>query len=612
MTRRSRSPAKPHARKKAERRVLSPDQVWAAKIIRRMLLDCHPWQQDGAIDPARRVSFCVGRGGAKTTTKRVRGMIKLLWLRGQYIGYAATSKDHARELNWDPIKNLCEAYGIRSSGEDPDVSFSESKMTITCHRTGSIYRLRGVEDKKDAERFRGFPQAEFQVDECGSFPPELLAYLLDQCVAPRLGQALTLPPGLLEWLLELEEALEELAIPEEFLAEHRGGCIVLGSTPPAMLRGEFYEVTREGSDRHRPYALRDKPEFKDWKGYSSHFWQAQQVVNLPNAREKYPAIVANWEEALREKAEKRWGDDHPIWQREYMGIWSRDNTDHVFKYRPHADGKPWNQWDPLGYRSESDWVDGVPQLRRTLAALPKDLGEWHHVLTMDQGTRDPFACNVLSFAPRDPERRRIHTFGFERTGMHARTIAELVLGPEAVKRILAGDRGEPYDGLLGVLGWPDVTVIDADQTTIDEIANVYGLRCKKADRKADSKFGAIELVNGELVEGRMWIMKGSPLERQVSQLQWKPDDNGNPREDKAQANHSTDTLLYGNKEISVLFDSGTVEHQAPAKPGQIPGSPIYSDPMGLDRGDGSRDAEPASLESLLADPEFDDDASGLL
>ena len=37
------------------------------------------------------------------------------------------------------------------------------------------------------------PLAEMQVDECGSFPPELLGYLLNQCVAPRLGEAMAMP-----------------------------------------------------------------------------------------------------------------------------------------------------------------------------------------------------------------------------------------------------------------------------------------------------------------------------------------------------------------------------------------------------------------------------------
>jgi hypothetical protein len=581
---------------KAERRVLSPDQKWAARIIRRMLLDEHPAQLDATIDPAKQISIRVGRGGAKTTTKRVRAVIKLLWLRNQRVGFAATSADHARELNWDPLKRVCEAYGIRFGGRDPDVSFLDTKMIMTCHRTGSIYRLRGVEDKRDAEKFRGFPLAEFQVDECGSFPPELLLYLLEECVQPRQGEALALPPGLLPWLLELEDE-DDFDVPPELLAEHRGGITLLGSTPPSMLRGEFYEVTREGSTRHRPYELRDREDYKGWLGYSSHTWTLLDVVSLPRARERFPALVALWEAALRKKEEKGWSDDHPIWMREYLGKWSANNTATVFRFRPHdADGKPWNEWDPFGNAP----LEGAAALKVAIAALPKDVGTWHHVVEMDMGSRDPFACNVFSFAPADPQRQIIHTFAFERTGMYPKLIAEILIGPEAVDRCLRGLPAEPYAGLFGLTGWPDAVTIDADQATIDELAKVYGVRAKKAEKKADYKYGAIELVNGDLVDGRIKILKDSPLAKQIAVLQWKPDEFGNPREDKAQANHSTDTLIYGRRDIATLFESGVVV--ADGKMTVSPTEPASGWTAFAER-------EP-DLESLLAEPDFDDGDGG--
>lgn len=552
--------------------MLSPDELWAARITKRILLDEHPWQRDATMDPARRISFCVGRGGAKTTTKRARALIKLIWLRGQRIGYAATSKEHARELNWDKLKDACENYDIRFTGNDPDVSFHDTRMVLTCHRTGSTYRLRGVEDRKDAEKFRGFPQAEMQVDECGSFPPELLGYLVDQCVAPRLGEGHALAPGLLDYLLHEWDETED--IPERFLGEHRGGCLVLGSTPPARLHGEFYEVTREGSKRHRPYSKRAEPEYEGWLGYSSHAWTLAEVVELPNARNLYPALVANWNEALREKAEKQWSDDNPIWKREYLGIWAADNTDTMFKYRPHVDGKAWNQWDPIG-RPVSD-VEGLKQV---VAILRERFGDVRYVVAADEGYKDPFACNVYAFSPKDPNREKFHAFGFERTEMYARPIAELLLGTKEVQALLAtGKFPEKFGGVFGAIGgWPDGCVLDGSETLIAELANTYGVRFLKADRKPDSKVGGVELVNGELVDGRWKIMKGTPLEQQIVVLQWKEDDFGIKREDKAQSNHSTDTLIYGGLLISSMFESGAVVQDA--KPGE---SGIYQDPMGLD------------------------------
>lgn len=600
MTRPSSSPAKPHARKKAARRVLSPDYLWAARITKRILADCHPWQRDAVMDPGRRISMCVGRGGAKTTSKRARALIKLLWLRNQRIGFAATSADHARELNWDPLKDMLEAYGIRTTGASPDMSFLDTRMRLTCHRTGSVYRLRGVEDKRDAEKFRGFPQAEFQADECGSWDPALLLYTVKQCVSPRLGQALSLPPGLLKFLLEWnerdEDALDEFLAPIDWENQRRG-CVVLGSTPPAANRGEFYEVTRPGSKRHRAYRDRELPEFVGWRGYSSHYWALPEVVELPNAREKYPALVYNWEEALEEKAENGWADDNPIWKREYLGVWAADDTDMVFRYRPHVDGKSWNQWDPIGRPAMS-----VADLAAVLQVLRGEVKDLRFVVQLDEGFKDPFACNVFAFSPSDVERRIWHVFAFERVEMYAKLIAELLLGQEAVASMMgAGIMPRNLGGVFGAIGgWPDGIGIDGDDTTIAELANVYGIRMVKSDRKPDAKIGRIELVNGDLVDGRIKILKGSPLEKQILVLQWKEDDFGHRKEDKAQANHSTDTLADGRKLIATLFESGTVVQEGKT---QVPET--YRDPMGLP-GIGTP-VDSAEEEGLLSPTEWTED-----
>lgn len=565
MTRRTASPAKPWARATARARSISPDQAWGLRIARRILADCHPWQRDAVIDPASRISLLVGRGGAKTTSMRARALIKLVLLPRQYVGYAATSADHARELNWDRLPQLCESYGITTTGTNPDVSFKDTKMILRCNRTGSVYRLRGVEDRRDANRFRGFSQAEFQADECGAIPHELLDYLVEECVAQRLGEALAIPPGVLDRIAAArsDEELDDLAFEPV-----RRGCVVLGSTPPNVLAGPFYEATRDGSDVHRPYSKRDAPEYANWLGYSSHAWTLKDVVDLPRASELYPALVANWEEQLRQKTQKGWGDDHPIWMRESLGRWAENNTATVFRYRPHVDGVEWNRWNPLGEK-KLDEMQPLEVLQLAIAALPKDVGEWHYVLEMDSGgTRDPFACNVFAFAPSDPQRRFIHVFAFERMRMHPRTIAELLLGE--------GLDADKPTGVLGLIGWPDATTFDSDQPQIDELGNVYGIRCRKADRKAEYKFGAIEIVNGDMVEGRIKILEGSPLEKQAQTLQWKPDEFGILRENKAQPNHSTDCLIYGRRDVANLFDTGRVEHDRPAQGAQAPDPRVES------------------------------------
>jgi hypothetical protein len=552
VTRRKDSPAKPWAKAKASARVLSPNEEWARQLDERILGDCHPWQLDAVTDPSSRISLLIGRGGAKTTTMRARGLRKTARIQRGIVVYCATSRAQAEELMWFKLKDTCEAYGVMD-----DYSFLDGKLRMTCNRTGATYRLFGIEDKRDAEKLRGQPFDEVQLDECGSWDGQLLEHVIDRVVAPRLGE--------------------------------RKGALVIGGTPPPFQRGPFYDATRLGSDQHRPYSLRDRADFANWIRWSSHAWSLEDVFKLPDSRRRYPALVANWEEALIQKQRRGWADDNPIWMREHLGLWSADQTDRVFgSYRPHVDGKEWNQWDPLNGRT----LEGLPALQAAIAALPQDVGTWHYVWVIDSGgTRDPYAINCFAFAPADKLRRIFHVFSLERMSLYGRTIAEMLIGPDL--------NATRPGGLFGVTGWPDAMEMDGEQSLLDELGNVYGIRCKKAEKKADYKYGAIELVNGDFVEGRIKIMKGSPLEQQIQQLQWKPDEYGMLREDKAQANHSTDCLVYGRRALANLFESGTVADEAPVR--QVI-DPALTHPH--------RDADPdeSSYDSLLAEPSYDNDA----
>ncbi len=558
-----RAPAKPWSTTKASRRVLSPDERWAAEIRERVLADCHPFQRRAVEDPSRRYSMCIGRGGTKTTTFRARGILKVTSIRRAEVLYLATTKPHAKKLNWDKLEDANEFYGL-------ELRFNKTELTATCARTGGIYAMSGMEDDADLERYRGYPFNEVQVDECASHLPERVDRLVYRIVGPRLGE--------------------------------RNGCIGLGGTPGHLLRGLFYDVTRPGSPKHTPFcdvesALVAEATEGKRRGWSSHAWSLADVVSLPNAAVLYPALVANWQEALIEKEEEQWSDENPIWMREYLGLWAADDTDTVFRYRPHRDGQPWNQWDPFGDHK----LEGIQQLRAAIAQLREmGLADLRYVVPADMGHTDPFALNVLAFSPTDPERRIFHVMAFERTGMYARQIAELVIGADAVERTLRNQPHEPLGGILGETGWPDAMVLDSDGAHIDELSKVYGIRFKKADRNPNYKHGAVELTNGDLVDGRLKILKGSQLEQQLQQLQWKEDVNGRVRENKAQANHSTDTLIYGRKEVAGLFEGGLVTTDAP------PPSRPYADPQGLDAEPGGAAAGDRELAGMMSGAEFVD------
>lgn len=563
----------PWSRTKAARRVQSPDEAWAREIRMRLIADAHPWQRDAILDPHELVSMRVGRGGAKTTTKRARAIIKLTALRDQHIGFAATSKDQAHDLMWGAFKRACDALGMRSqttnvTTKQPDMHYLDSKLVATCLRTGSVYKLRGVEDKRDAEKFRGFPQSEFAIDEAGSQPPELLRYLIEDCVQPRIGEAMN--------VRFLDDEGDQIEIV-------RGGCIVMGSTPPAQLGGLFYEATKPSGELHRPYRERAE-RTAEW---SSHEWTLADVVALDDAEQKFPALWHLWLKALKRKEDKGWADDHPVWCREYLGRWAADYSTTVFRFHPDR-----NLWAPYGDRK----IDGIPQLKAAIRALPSDVGQWRYVVTMDNGgTRDPYAANVFAFAPADPDRRLFHVFCHEGRPNGVKPFAEMLVGEEAVKRILNQQDPEPYGGIFAVIGWPDGLEFDADQAVIDELGNVYGIACKKSDRKFDYKFGAVELVNGDLMaDKRIQILAGTPLHEQIMSLRWKQDEHERLKEDPGQANHCTDCLIYAHRLVANLYESGQVGHEVAAK--QAAPTKRVEDPP----------EEPEIDQDLLSDGRYDD------
>jgi hypothetical protein len=481
MSRRTATPKKPWAAKNAQRRLLSPDEQWAADLEAKVIGACHPWQAAAVRDPARRISLRVGRGGGKTTSKRARGVIKISKIHRARVLYFATTRDQAIELNWEPLKDL-----IDKAGERDNFEFTESRLVCTCKRTGSRYKMVGADDKQEIEKYRGQPFDEVQVDEGASHSPELLERLLFRIIGPRLGE--------------------------------RNGCIVLGGTPGHILRGPFYDSTRPGSEQHRPYDERDKPEYANWTKWSSHHWTLKSVSELPNAKKAYPAQVALWAEALIEKATNGWSDDNPIWRREYLGEWAADDAQNIFRYQPHLpDGTLWNQWDP-----ERDALG--------IAKLPGGVSNWLYGYVMDLGKKDPCAINIYAIAPDDPKRNMWHAFNLEQRDLYARRIAEILIGEAAVKQMLRGD-GLPdqLGGLFGVTGWPAVAVADTavlGEMILDELANVYGIKFKPADKSPRYKYGAFEGVERRPGRRPSANPQGLATEHQMQSLQWKADEYG--------------------------------------------------------------------------------------
>jgi hypothetical protein len=403
-------------------------------------------------------------------------------------------------------------------------------------------------------------------DECGALKPELVEYTVFEVIGPRVH------------------------------------VIGLGGTPGRDRRKLFYEATRPGSDKHRPY--RDRAKYPDFNGYSSHSWDLEDIIALPNAKKLYAELCRLWAEALIEKRDNKWSDDNPIWLREYKKTWAADG--HAPRLRIVRAASRWQAVERLGplRRQRPDRRRRRPPHRDREA---KEAAPGVHRLALcrsqGQGHKDPFACNPLAFSPHDPQRRKWQVMSFERMGMgYGKPIAQLLIGEAEVDAFVKTDVfPTKFGGVFGELGgWPDGMIIDSDNALLEDLKNVYGIKTEKADKKPDYKKGAIELVNGEFTDGRLIVLLGSPMQEQLEQLQWKEQDNGTLIEDPAQANHSTDTAVYGCQLIATMFSSGLVAQDSKPAAAELPGS----------YGTRARDRhveQPDDEQALLAPSEWSED-----
>lgn len=526
------SKAKPWSKSKG--RTTSVNDAWAEEIDRRLVGACHRAQRDFVVDDSRLISARVGRGGGKTTGQRARFVRRMARVHKAKCVYVTLSRPVAEELMWAPLKDLIESLGI-------EATFNETKLTCTFKRTGSTLRLVGADDKKEINKLRGQPFDEVCIDEVSSMQPKLVEELIDRVIGPRLGE--------------------------------RMGTLVLISTPGTILAGPFYDATRPGSPEHRPYADRNLPEYAGWRRWSSHHWSLAD----PDAQ-KIPALANLWAEALAKFEDKGWGPDHPIRRREYEGIWAADETDSIYKYRAYLDDVEWNLWSPpmvrrgeladygaLDFAKLPDGPEGKPR-KDWLYSVGIDLG----------GGRDPFALNVFAASPSDQQRTVYHVFGYEPPGvaMYAQRIAVLLLGPQVLTNLDAA-HAKP-GGVIGAIGeWPAGFVADTThlgQLILDELSQVYGIKILPADQKG--KHSAVELLNGDLVDGRLKILPASPrtpLATQLAELQWQKDQYGFPQFPKGVADHSADSCLYARRALATIFE--TIDTAPAARPNPTPTRP---------------------------------------
>lgn len=514
-------------------------------IEQQLLASCHPKQLDFVCDPGRRVAALVGRGGGKTTGGRARLLLRMLRTPKAKCVYIAQTREVVIDLMWNPLKDLLDKLGI-------EARLNETSLRCTLLRNGATLRLVGCDDVKQIRKLRGQPFHEVHIDESASLDVKLLDHLIYRIIGPRLGDL--------------------------------NGCLVLYGTPEHQQSGPFFEATSPGSSIARDWKDRDEPQYAAWSRWSVHRWTLYD-----GAAAGVPAIQNLLAEALLEKETNGWTDENAVWRREYLGEWASDDTERIFKYRPFLeDGTPWNQWDPERI------LLGPDKLK--FAKLPD--GDWQYVWGIDLGHSDSFVIEILAWSPTSP--KLLHVFEYEKSGMYTRTIAEFLAGKTWVEDILKGKTPENPGGVIGAIGWPVGAVADKAAlggAILEELAQVYGIRIESAEKK--EKFDSIEMTNGDLVDGRLVILKGSNLETQMVQLQWSVDEYGRLKEKKGDRNDCTDGLIYGRRKAMHLFSEES-KADRPAR-----GSPELANLEMQERNERDMGKTQNDFESFLGEDNFD-------
>lgn len=359
------------------------------------------------------------------------------------------------------------------------------------HENGSIGYLLGCEDDEQMEVIRGLEADLYLIDECKSFAPMKLQKLIDDIIDPQRTS--------------------------------RDGRLMLIGTPGFIAAGPFYEATclkAVDLEDGLPYAVHigtEDPAGRTPKGdlmWSLHTWSLEANSAKPQ----------QWTGALLKKRQKKWADDHPTWQREYLGMWTVTSEGLVFAY---AVNKSSSVWHP-------EVTDNNP------LGLPLEDGPWRLIAGLDIGYEAPTAFVICAYSAQLRQLRHVYDF----SGRHMLTHEIAAMIHQAQRKF----------GTIEAI-YADMANLGVAMCT--ELIQDYQLPLEKADKRNKNDY--IELINSAFSLGEILIIPGTTLETQLLTNAWDIDEEYERKdmstkenmarmsklvEDKSIPNDSTDALVY--------------------------------------------------------------------
>ncbi len=272
----------------------------------------------------------------------------------------------------------------------------------------------------------------------------------------------------------------------------RSGRLTMLGTPGAILSGPFYDAT-EGE-----VGITSHLHGVDWERkrkplHKLHKWKMHENTACPNA----------WANALELKEAQGWDDQDPRWIREYLGEWVASDDALVYRYSEAR-----NTWSKS---TASAQEHGLPEGHN-----------WKYLLGLDLGFEDATAVVVAAYATTHPNLYQVYEY--KEGHLTVPNIAKAL--DKAVEifgefQMMVGD----YGGL--------------GKTIMETLSAHYGHVVIPAEKR--EKFDHIELLNSDMMAGKIKILDNSALQVELQTLQW---DSSGVKEHDSCENHCCDAFLY--------------------------------------------------------------------
>ncbi len=453
-------------------------------------------------------AICGRRAGKTRGLVRdlLRDAITTPGFRGLYLN---STRGEAEKLAW---------YGNRNDGLVPlieqlglNVKLDGSKLTVRFPETDSWIFLRGADDEAELRKALGGAYHKVYFDEAQKIPPKL------------------------------EKSIREVFLPA--LLDFKGKFRMTG-TPVRVMSGLFYKVTQPDIKDRLP-----KWRVHHWDMLANPYWGSakrirgqtfvvwgdrDEVVSGPHEPGGLAAAIAgsrmtNGMLALQELlgGEKVAPLDSPIMQREGFGLWVREDAAFVY----HVHKVPARE---LFYAPARMRPDGFPDVPAALQDLPWDWRDGQFSLGADIGFHpDPFALVLWGWHGHDPKLYEICSWSKTNLTSQKQADAIKAIRAHVAIGILVADAGG--SARPAVAGWSE------------EFVERFGVPIHEADKHAKNM--AIDMMNGDIVSGRIQLREGGELYEQMSQVQWSTIVSGTGKmiEDPTIPNDVTDGGLYSHR-----------------------------------------------------------------